>query len=134
MKKRILTLILIILSLIVLVGLYSLLFLRFKVIIPCIFHQITGFYCPGCGITRMIFSLLKLDFYQAFRFNPLIFIALPFIIVVLIDFVFKWGRGKDNYLYRKINDRVWIVLLIITIIFGIIRNIPFFEYLIPTVI
>ena len=133
MKKRILTLILGVLSLIALVCLYFLLF-QSKVVIPCIFHQITGFYCPGCGITRMMFSLLKLDFYQAFRFNPLLFISLPFIIVLLTDFVFQWIRGKDNYLYRKINDRAWIVLLIITIAFGIIRNIPFFDYLIPTVI
>ena len=33
--------------------------------IPCVFNLITGYYCPGCGITRMFISIYKLDFYQA---------------------------------------------------------------------
>lgn len=82
----------------------------------------------------MFLSLFKLDFYQAFRFNPLVFIALPFIIVFLIDYILKWLKGKDNYLYVKINDKVWIFLVIITLLFGVARNIPFFDYLIPTMI
>ena len=63
----------------------SILILEDIISIPCPFHFITGLYCPGCGITRMIKSILKLDFYQAFRYNQLLFILLPFFIIIIID-------------------------------------------------
>ena len=53
---------------------YLYLIKRFSFYIPCIFHKITHMYCPGCGLTRMIISIFKLDIYQAFRYNPLLFI------------------------------------------------------------
>lgn len=105
-----------------------------NLIIPCIFNKITGLYCPGCGITRMIFSIFKLEIYQAFRYNPLVFCMVPFILFYFIDMVIKWIKGDNNYLYQKINDKVWLILLIITITFGVLRNIPLFKFLIPTII
>ena len=84
--------------------------------------------CAGCGATRMIESIIKLDFYQAFRYNPLAFILLPlFICYYIIKYIF--------YLKNKqliINNKVWYTILMIVILFGIIRNIPTFKYLIPT--
>lgn len=114
--------------------LYYFMFNELEIVIPCVFHLITGFYCPGCGITRMIFSLIKFDFYQAFRYNPLIFIFIPFILIIFIDLIIKWLIGRKDYLYLKINNKMWLILVIITLLFGIIRNIPFFDYLIPTVV
>src|SRR5690554_3644064 len=52
--------------------------------VPCIFHELTGLYCPGCGITRTVLSLLSLDFHQAFRFNPLLVFLLPLYIAYSI--------------------------------------------------
>ena len=26
--------------------------------IPCLFHELTGFYCPGCGGTRAVLALV----------------------------------------------------------------------------
>lgn len=102
--------------------------IKYNIYIPCIFHKITGLYCPGCGITRMIISLLKMNFCQAFRYNPLAFILLPlFICYYIIKYIF--------YLKNKqliINNKVWYTILMIVILFGIIRNIPTFKYLIPT--
>ena len=46
--------------------------------IYCTTHQLTGLYCPGCGITRMLVSLVRGDLHTAFRYNPFLFItALP---------------------------------------------------------
>ena len=109
-------------------------FILNNITIPCLFNKITNLYCPGCGVTRMIISLLKLDFYQAFRYNQLIFIFLPFIFFLLMDFLIKWPKGQNNYIYLKINNKIWIGLLIITLIFGILRNIPLFDYLKPVII
>ena len=117
-------------KLIVLSGLligYYFLNAVFKISIPCIFYKMTGFHCPGCGVTRLFFSLFKLDFYQAFRYNPLIFIFLIiFVIKLLISIVTK----------RKLTfSKTWItIMLIATIIFWIARNIPYFSFLAPTII
>lgn len=95
--------------------------------IPCIFHEITNLYCPGCGITRMFKAILQLDFYQALRFNPLVFIYLiGYIIYLFIEVILKKKI--------KLNNKFIIILLIITIIYGVIRNIPIFSYLQPTII
>lgn len=97
----------------------------FSIGIPCMFYEITHLYCPGCGITRMFFSLLKLDFYQAFRYNPLVFCYLVmFILYKLINLKFK----------IKIPSYFSYILLSIAIVFGILRNIDGFSFLRPTVI
>ena len=97
--------------------------------IPCLFYEITGYYCPGCGITRVLFSLLKLDFYQAFRYNPLIFIL---IIITGIYWLVKFILKKFMNISIEIPNYVYYILLIIVIIFGILRNIPMFDFLSPT--
>ena len=108
--------------------LYYLLNLYTGFAIFCPFHKFTGLYCPGCGVTRMLFSLIKLDFYQAFRYNPLVFILLIIgIIYLLIKFILK----KFNIII-KVPNYVWYILIIIVIIYGILRNIPEFSWLAPT--
>lgn len=97
--------------------------------IPCLFYEITGYYCPGCGITRLLFSLLKLDFYQAFRYNPLIFIL---IIITVIYWLVKFILKKFMNISIAIPNYVYYILLVIVIIFGILRNIPMFDFLSPT--
>lgn len=105
---------------------YYLLNKIFHISIPCLFHYRTGLYCPGCGVTRMVFSIINLDFYQAFRYNPLLFILLFIYILIKIIEVFtkqKIKLEKFNYL-----------LLFILITFGIMRNIPYFSFLAPTIV
>lgn len=95
--------------------------------LPCMFYKITGLYCPGCGITRLIISLFHFDLYQAFRFNPLIFILLCCgIIYIFLCLIKQKIINIPNYVY--------ITLLITFIIFGIMRNIPLFSFLLPTVV
>ena len=103
--------------------LYLIVFLKYKIGIPCLFHEVTGLYCPGCGMTRAMISIIKLDFYQASRFNILIFIVIPFFIIYFIL--------KDK---KTIPNWIWYVLLSLVILYGILRNIPAFSYLAPTYI
>lgn len=105
-----------------------------KIVIPCLFHKITGLYCPGCGITRCFNALLHFDFYQAFRYNPLVFILLPFALVYLLITIYSKLRGKRNLLDKKIPSWMWYLLVVVALIFGIIRNIPYFDWLAPTII
>ena len=106
---------------------YYFLNLKFGFTIKCPFHAITGLHCPGCGVTRMLFSIMTLNFYQAFRFNPLLFILLILYIAFIIE---RLIRKKD----LKVPNRIALVLLVILIIFGILRNIPALSFLEPTLV
>lgn len=112
---------------IIILTVYYFLNKYFNFTIPCIIHKITGFYCPGCGITRMFFALLHLDIYQAFRYNPWVFILLiGYIIYKIVELI----RG---YKFKE-NKKVIVSLLIITILFGVLRNFSLFSFLMPTII
>ena len=96
-----------------------------KITSLCPIKTITGLDCPGCGITRMFVALFHGNIYQAFRYNQLDFIELPIIFILLVLYKFK----KE---YRKVINIIFIVLLIITIVYGVLRNIPMFYFLAPT--
>ena len=91
--------------------------------IPCIFHEITGYKCPGCGITHLVFSLLKLNIHEAFISNPLVFIYMPFIIIYFVYLDYLYIYDKKDKIIKKIPNFVWIILIIITLIYGILRNV-----------
>lgn len=104
---------------------YYAIFSIFHIAIPCPIYKITHFYCPGCGLTRMLFALIHLDIYQAFRYNPLVFILLIiFLLIRLYELIF----------HKKVvvNSKFTYALLVIVIIYGIMRNVPGWEFLKPT--
>ena len=117
-----------IIVLIVIFLIYTVLIISFDIGIPCVFYEITGLYCPGCGITRLCLSLFEGDIYQAFRYNPIIFIDVPILFILFVLNIFL----KKNKNIKKITDVIIIFLATITIIFGVIRNIPIFSFLAPT--
>jgi len=102
--------------------------------IPCMIRVLAGVYCPGCGITRMLFSILSFDLYGAFRMNPLMFILLPFFTVFILHAVYCYIRDIPDRLYKAIPLWVYISLGAVVLIFGIIRNIPPFLFLAPTAV
>lgn len=78
--------------------------------IGCPIKFITGISCPGCGMTRAYYSLLHLDFKNAFYYHPL-FWALP-IIILLILF-------KDKINPKAFNFILWFIILLFLVIYVI---------------
>ncbi len=91
--------------------------------IPCIFHELTGLDCPGCGITRCLFNIINLNFKEAFLVNPLVFIYLPFIIAYFLYKSYLYIFNKKDKILVKIPNYVIYIILGITILYGILRNI-----------
>ena len=130
MKKSILKVIISLIVLSFILIIYFFINKKYDVGIPCPIHYLTSLYCPGCGITRMIFYLLKLDFYSAFRSNMLLFILLPFFVFYTIEGIVSYIKGNTP-LVDKISNKVWIPLIVVFILFGILRNIEAFSFLAP---
>ena len=128
-KNKILLVLFLILfiPLLVFIAVKFLYYINFK----CIYLELFDIYCAGCGTTRMFKSIFELDFYQAFRYNPLMFILL---IIALIYFIINVIRLFLNKPFIKINTKIIIIIGFILLIYMLLRNIPGFEYLRPTVI
>lgn len=131
MKKRLINIFLILIICLFIFIVYFYLNSIFGFSIPCYFHEITGYYCPGCGITRCLFSLLKLDLYKAFMYNQLVFILLPFLLFLIGYKTYIYILDKPDKIIKNIPNIVWILLLIVVISFGVIRNIGYFDFLRP---
>lgn len=68
----------------------------------CLFHELTGWQCVGCGSQRMLHALLHGDFVGAFRANAFAILALPAIIFLLWV---ETQRVARPVLYRKVHSR-----------------------------
>ena len=58
--------------------------------IPCIFNELTGFYCPGCGGTRSLIALLSGHPVKSFILHPFLIV---FIVQMAIVFIRRIRRG-----------------------------------------
>ena len=96
--------------------------------LPCLFHIITGLYCPGCGAGRASYSILHGRFYMAFRYNPMYVTLLPFLGVYIVARLIDWILTGGNHVDQKINQKILYVVLVIVVGFGIVRNIPIYPF------
>lgn len=132
MRKRLILVILLHVGVIILGGLLYLKYDRTGEGVPCLIYKYTGFYCPSCGVTRMLYALIHdHDIVQAFRYNAMLAVTLPFAAVLYIPqlIVFVRTGGLSTWLIPVAE--IWGILMIL---FCILRNIPAFEFLAPVVI
>lgn len=94
----------------------------------CMFHQLTGLHCPGCGMTRAAHAALHGKIGEAFRYNPVGMVLLPLAFVgVGIELVgWAWGRPLPFRLNPGAKGAWCIVGVLIT--FWILRNIPLWPF------
>ena len=109
--------------LLILLFLYFFLFKDVWIIPECIIHKYLDLYCPGCGITRSIISLLKLDILGSLYYNPIVlysFISVNiYIINEIIYMIFKKRINIPYNIIIKIGLIILIVNCIVKNILGI---------------
>ena len=101
--------------------------------IPCVFHEITGWYCPGCGVTRMCLALLRLDLATAYQCNQAVILTSPILAGIASYMIYRYIRYDTRRTGRWINVMM-VVLIVIYVAFGVVRNLPGMEYLCPPII
>lgn len=95
----------------------------------CLFHSLTGWNCPGCGGTRAAYELLHGHLLRALHDNALLVLALAGLAL--------WGAWLMSQRIRHrpatltVPAGVWWVLLVVTLAFTGLRNLPAFAWLSP---
>ena len=98
--------------------------------LPCPIKLVTGKYCPGCGVTRMLLAMLRLDFEAAFYANRLLFFLLPVILIYALIKAICYIRTGANK--QTLPEQIaTILILLLTIAFWVLRNMEAFSFLAP---
>lgn len=87
----------------------------------CGFLTLTGYKCPGCGSQRAIHSLLNGDVASAFKYNAMLFFAIPWVALCLFA---ESRRKRDPQLYVRLNSPllIWLFLAFV-LMWWLLRNI-----------
>lgn len=102
---------------IAIVGIASLVFLYFwnpaeiQGFPKCPFFALTGYQCPGCGTLRGIHSLLHFRFADALRYNLLMVVSIPVLLLLWL-----WPRFR----YSVVSSRT---ILCVVLLWWLLRNI-----------
>ena len=103
--------------------LYAFLILHTPFRIPCLFREVTGLQCPGCGTSRMALALMRFDIPAAFAYNPIAFFSFPaWFLISICAFV---GRPKALRSSKNLL-RILYINIVIYMIFAIFRNLPLY--------
>ncbi len=88
---------------------------------PCPFHQVTGYYCPGCGGTRSVIALLRGHIIQSFIYHPIVLYVVILTIYALCIKLLDIIKAKDTPRFVFHPKYVYIALFILLINF-LIKN------------
>jgi hypothetical protein len=100
---------------------------------PCLFHALTGLYCPGCGSTRCLHALLHGNLKQAAAFNVLLVSAIPFLLCLGVGSLWRTTPTAPGC---RISARVIYAVFGVIVAYWLLRNVPYspFHLLAPHVL
>lgn len=111
-------------------GLYILFVIVTGLSLPCVFHEVFGVWCPGCGVSRMFLKIFKADFAGAYYENRFLFSTLPFLLAASAFRIYQYIEQKP---FKK---TVWFIVVMIVyaaafLVYGVLRNFNAFSFLAP---
>ena len=91
--------------------------------VACPFRQLTGLDCPGCGSTRALGALTRLDVRAAFDHNAVVPVAMLFVAAAWATWMWAAWRGRQRVDLLRGRWQVGAVGLVL-VGFGVFRNLP----------
>lgn len=89
----------------------------------CPLYSLTGYACPGCGLTRGFHALFHGDIIGALDFNLLIPMWALIFGWVLISLTLLAIRGRGLPMWPAYPRFLW-TFMIVLLVFGVLRNVP----------
>lgn len=89
----------------------------------CPMFSLTGYACPGCGLTRGFHALFHGDIITAVDFNLLVPVWAIIFAYVVVSLLLVAIRGKGLPMWVTHPAFMW-TFLAIMLLFGVLRNIP----------
>jgi len=93
----------------------------------CPLYSLTGFACPGCGLTRGFHALFHGDVLTALDFNALIPIWTVIFGYLFVSLWLTTTRGRGLPL-KFFSPSMLIGLLVLLLVFGVLRNLPYYPF------
>lgn len=90
--------------------------------IQCLIYEHTGWLCPGCGNTRAVKALLRLNIVAALRYNMLFPLEIFYLGWVALRCCRAYLKGKA-FSYHSPCKWLDISVLIALLLWGVLRNI-----------
>ncbi len=121
MKVRLRRVILVLIGALLFAVLYVIFWKMTGIGFVCPIQKLFGLDCPGCGITRALWALLRLDFrgmLSANLLSPLIIGYIGYSILAAALFYVKKGKIEVSYRPAWAN----LCLLILFLAYGVLRN------------
>lgn len=91
----------------------------------CSFRDLTGLHCPGCGGTRCAIRLMKGDIAGAFAMN--VAVASLVFVTLVIGSLGLWREWRGGS-YRLFPNWLAYGVAVFVIVFGLIRNLPWWPF------
>jgi hypothetical protein len=91
----------------------------------CLFHQLTGWQCPGCGAARGLHHLLHGRLLDAFRCNPLLMLSLPAFAYGSLRGAWRAWQGLPYEPWPR-PGRWAYGLAALLVVYWVVRNLPGF--------
>jgi len=97
----------------------------------CPLYQMTGLWCPGCGLTRATHSLLSGDVGAAFGLNLFFPLFLGAIVVGWLAWMRRALGRAPLVAFSRLPMWLPIAAAVALVVFGVLRNLPGFESIRP---
>ena len=90
--------------------------------LKCPMFQMTGWQCPLCGLQRGVHAFLHGDLLAAWRYNPALWLLLPYLSVWLLGSCSERVARSRVYSWCT-SSRIVLAVLSLLCIWGVARNV-----------
>lgn len=92
-------------------------------LVPCVFHAVTGLYCPGCGGTRAAEVLVQGEFLRSFLYHPIVIYTAGLYVWFMVSHTVEYLLGHRVRIGLKYRNWYLYAALVIVVINLAVKNV-----------